>query len=55
MQAILDEARGPATRSGAASLPVFMEHRFGRRFRCGSAVRLSVGTGLTGPGRLANA
>jgi len=33
---------------------VFMEHRFGQRFRCGTAVLVSAGDGVTGGGRLAN-
>jgi len=34
--------------------PMRMEHRFGQRFRCGSAVRVSSGSSLTGRGRLVN-
>lgn len=38
---------------GAGAAPsLFMEHRFGRRFRCGTTVRLSAGDGVTGRGRL---
>jgi hypothetical protein len=34
--------------------PVFMEHRFGQRFRCGTGVRISAADGISGHGRLAN-
>jgi hypothetical protein len=33
---------------------LFMEHRFGRRFRCGTAVKVSADSGTAGAGRLAN-
>jgi hypothetical protein len=44
------EPRAPMARFES----LFMEHRFGRRFRCGTAVRLSAESGATGDGRLAN-
>ena len=58
--AIADETYEPIARIAARPAPVsrrdavFMEHRFGQRFRCGTAVRLSSGDGVTGGGRLAN-
>ncbi len=38
--------------SHAALQPKFMEHRWGRRIPCGTAVRLSASPGLAGMGRL---
>jgi hypothetical protein len=43
-----------AVRTARAVIPPFMEHRFGRRFRCGTVVRLSLGGAFAGRGRLAN-
>ena len=51
MEAILVDDR-PGSPGAAPAL--FMEHRFGRRFRCGTTVRLSAGAGVTGRGRLTN-
>lgn len=45
----------PGTCEGpAAPAKNQMDHRFGRRFRCGTVVRLSAGEGTVGQGRLAN-
>jgi hypothetical protein len=51
MEAVLVE---DTVESAAHPGPVFMEHRFGRRFRCGTTIRVSAGDGLERPGRLAN-
>jgi len=51
MEALLVE-HDPA--ESGLEAPLFMEHRFGRRFRCGTAVRVSAGTALAGRGRLVN-
>ena len=44
------EPRAPMARFES----LFMEHRFGRRFRCGTAVHVSADSGVAGEGRLAN-
>ena len=55
MEAILREDVDQAPDDGPPFVtPVFMEHRFGQRLRCGTAVQLSAGAGLAGPGRLVN-
>lgn len=51
MEAILVEN---ASHPAEYERPVFMEHRFGQRFRCGTVVRLSAGSGIAGRARLAN-
>lgn len=51
MEAVLAEQ---VTNAAEHEAPPFMEHRFGRRFRCGTTVRLSAGGAVTGRGRLAN-
>jgi hypothetical protein len=58
--AIANEATESIARFATRQAPVsrrdgvFMEHRFGQRFRCGTAVRLSAVDGVIGGGRLAN-
>jgi hypothetical protein len=55
MEAVLTEDAFDADLPGDPPVaPLYMEHRFGQRFRCGTTVRLSAGDGITGQGRLAN-
>jgi hypothetical protein len=51
MEAILIDAMRHAAPPANA---MFMEHRFGQRFRCGTGVSISAANGLAGQGRLVN-
>ena len=44
----------PLARDAAAALGPPMEHRFGRRYACGSPVRISAGDEASGDGQLVN-
>jgi hypothetical protein len=44
----------PATQRLPWNRPHTMEHRFGRRFTCGTNVTVSAGAGIAGGGRLLN-
>jgi hypothetical protein len=55
MMAVLANAsQNTASAAAMPGGPLGMEHRFGQRFRCGTAVRVSSGSSLTGRGRLVN-
>jgi len=55
MEAIVrDDTCEPLHDLQPAPAPIFMEHRFGQRFRCGTTVRICAGEGASGRARLVN-
>ena len=54
MEAILNDAFDTDLAVDPPIAPLYMEHRFGQRFRCGTVVGLSASNGISGRGRLVN-